>query len=401
MVLTQDWFLLTSDAHKTDATLKNKPLMDQTFTAQRQWFEYTFDTNDPAVPPKPKVDDDPEKFIAYNEAVYEFDINKRKRDATREFWGKHRQIKHKTDLRNGFKPDLPPVAYIEITSQTELNNHLKDVKWVEIFNRVKEYSDQELLDLCLYYSPANFGKTKGQILHGLLSLSHIGTDDHWKAGALFQKGVCDDFLNNYDPNNSTVSMKIYISKAIAMGIIVRTTGGYALQNGTFVGKDVNDAVLYFSSDMASYTNIIQPEVNKNSALPDDDMADYVKPWKARTIHSADKAVVQTAKNSAYNADFQRVKAEYESLGGKKGMGYNDMKEWIANKHIENAEVEKAESLPTAALELEVEPWNTEDLNKLKKLGQKYNIAGYAMYQDNPESKAKLRAKIKEKATVVA
>lgn len=401
MVLTEDWFQLTAEAHATDPTLKTKPLMDQVFTAQRKWFEYSFDTKDPIVPPKPKIDSTSEEHQIYNEAVLAFDTNKRKRDATREFWGKHRQIKHLTNLRNGFVPDLPPVASLEITSQTELDNHLKDRKFMEIFSRVTDFTTQELMDCCLYYKPVLYGKTKGQMLHGLLSLAHLGTDKQFFSGALFQEGVVDDFLNNYNPENPTIAMKIYVSKAMMMGIIVPTTGGYSLQNGTFIGKDVNEAVVYFTADMQSYTNIIQPEVNAKSKLPEDDMADYVAPWSPVKIHSADKAVVQTAKNSQYYADLTKVQDEYKRLGGREGLGYNDMKAWIAKKHIENDTVAKKEALPTASLELEIAPWETEDINKLKSLGKKYNIPGYAMYQDNADSKAKLRDKIKEKASVTA
>lgn len=395
-VLTKDWFILTSEAHATDPVLKTKPLMDQEFTAQRQWFEYSYDTKDPVVPPKPKIDATSEEHQIYNEAVAAFELNKRKRDATREFWGKHRQIKHLSNLRNGFVPDLMPVATLEVTSQTELNNHIKDKNYVEVFNRVTDFTDQELLDCCLYYKPVLYGKTKGQMLHGLLSLAHIGTDKHHFAGALFQDGVTEDFLNNYDPSNPTIAMKIYVEKAIMMKIIQPTTGGFALPNGTFIGSNSTEAVVFFNSDQQSYTNIIQPQVNAMSKLPEDDMADYVAPWTPRKIHSADKAVVQTAKNAQYSADLKRVQDEYKRLGGKEGMGYNDMKEWIAQKHLDNEALKNEEALPTNSLAIEIEPWKTRDINKLKVLAKGLNIPGYAMYQDNDASIGKLQAKIKEK-----
>lgn len=399
MVLTDDWFMMTADAHATDPVLKNKPLMDQVFTAQRRWFEYSYDTKDPFVPSKPKIDSTSEEHMIYNEAIAAFEINKRKRDATREFWGKHRQIKHLTNLRNGFVPDLPPVATLEVTSQTELNNHLKDMKYVEVFNRVLDFNDQELLDCCLYYKPVLYGKTKGQMRHGLLSLAHIGTDKHFFAGALFQEGVTDDFLNNYDPKNSTIAMKIYVEKAIMMGIIRPSTGGFSLPNGTFIGKDSTEAVVYFNSDQQSYTNIIQPQVNAMSKLPEDDMADLVAEYSPRKILSADKAVVQTAKNAQYVSDLKQVQDEYERLGGRKGMGYNDMKVWIEQKNKENDDLAKKESLPTKALEIEVEPWQTDDLNKLKMIAKGLDISGWQGYTE--AGKGKLKDKIKEKLTAQA
>lgn len=399
MVLTDDWFQVSSDAYATDPVLKIKSLMNQEFTAQRKWFEYSFDTKDPVVPPKPKIDATSEEHQIYNDAVYAFEINKRKRDATKEFWGKHRQIKHLTNLRNGFTPDLNPVATLEVTSQTELDNHLKDMKYMEIFNRVLEFTDQELLDCCLYYKPVLYGKTKGQMRHGLLSLAHIGTEKQFFSGALFQEGVADDFLNNYDPKNPTISMKIYVEKAIMMGIIVPTTGGFSLTNGTFVGSNSTEAVVFFNADMQSYTNIIQPQVNALSKLPEDDMADYVAPWSARKIHSADKAVVQTAKNAQYYSDLSQVQAEYKRLGGREGLGYNDMKAWIAQKNIENDALAKKEALPTAALEIELEPWKTEDLNKLKAIGKKLNMVGWQAVTE--AGKAKFQDKIKEKMTAQA
>lgn len=386
--------MLTEDAYTTNADFKGKRLLDQTFTEQYKFFEYDYDTNDLHVPPKPKAGD--EGIREYAEAQYANDLNKRKREATREFWGKHRQIKHATDLKNGFKPDLPPVAVLEIISQRELDNHLKDMKRVEVFNRVMNYNDQELLDVALYYKPILYGKSVSKIRYGLIGLAGIGTPESIFGGALLQPEVIDDFLMNYNSANPTISMKIYVSKAIAMGILVPSTGGYSLQNGTFVGKEVNEIVVYFTTDMQSYTNIIQPEVNKRSELPENDMDGLAITWKSMGTTTADKEVIQNAKNAQYYADLKRVQDEYKSLGGRADLGYNDMKAWILEKHAEKATIAQKEALPTKALEMEVEPWLTEDLDKLKALAKDLTIPGYAMYLDTPESKAKLREKIKAK-----
>jgi hypothetical protein len=67
-------------------------------------------------------------------------------------------------------------------------------------------------------------------------------------------------------------MKIYISKAERLGILKRGEhNALYMQSGTFVGNTIDEAVVYFSKDGQSYTNIIQPEVNKLSMLPEDDM----------------------------------------------------------------------------------------------------------------------------------
>ena len=387
MVLTTDFSLVNADEYATNPIYKGKPLMNQVFSEQRSYFEYDYDTHDLPLPAKTV-----ENARAYQLAQDANELNRRKRIATTEFWGKHRQIKHKTDLKNGFTPNLPAVAEIEIISLREQNRFRKDKKRVEIFNKVMEMDLQQVYDLALYYKPVLYGKPLSHIYDGLLSLAYIGTDDAFLGGALFQKGVDDDFLQNYDPNNITVSMKTYVSKAVAMGIIVRGTGGLALQNGTFVGKDIDAAVVYFTTDIASYTNIIQPEVNNKSELPENDLdeIDFQNAQVASERYSRKEA--QAKKDAEFKTMNEAAKKEYAALGGTKaGLRYTDMVDWIKDKKAELAEIAHNESLPTRSLEIKINPEDTADMPTLLKIAQEAGVKGWAMFKDEDKLRKAIKA----------
>lgn len=395
-VLTENFVMTTSAEFESNPQFRNENVLSVKFTPLNKIWEFEYDTEDKPLPPRPKFnEDDPETYNvmqAYEMLREENEMNRRKRIAVREFFSRHMQLEHGTDFQNGHAPSTEPVGIVEIVTQKSRLMHLADRKKTQVFAIVDGMSWQEQYDLALYYAPELAGKRRSEVLHGLIGLKGIGTKESHLGGRLWQKGIngrvtlADDFLANYS-NNPTVVVKIYVNKAIALGVIVKTTNGLYLKGTTFVGRDTDDAVIYFSKDIDAYINVVQPEVNRLSNLPEDDMGEpkleaYTKSKFATQKQNADSS-------SSYHGHMDMLKDDYKALTGKeasKTIRYEEIKEVVT-------ELKKKDSEPmgqTEVLSTTIDIDNITDLDKLKEYAKTLNVPGYQAYK----SVNALRDKIK-------
>lgn len=395
-VLTENFVMTTSAEFESNPQFRNENVLSVKFTPLNKIWEFEYDTEDKPLPPRPKFnEDDPETYNimqAYEMLREENEMNRRKRIAVREFFSRHMQLEHGTDFQNGHAPSTEPVGIVEIVTQKSRLMHLADRKKTQVFAIVDAMTWQEQYDLALYYAPELAGKRRSEVLHGLIGLKGIGTKESHLGGRLWQKGIngkmtlADDFLANYS-NNPTVVVKIYVNKAIALGVIVKTTNGLYLKGTTFVGRDTDDAVIYFSKDIDVYINVVQPEVNRLSNLPEDDMGEpqleaYVKSKFATQKQNADSS-------TSYHKHMDMLRDDYKSLTGKepsKTIRYEEIKEVVTELKKKDSEgVGQTEVLSTT---LDID--NITDLDQLKDYAKSINVPGYQAYK----SVNALRDKIK-------
>lgn len=395
-VLTENFVMTTSAEFESNPQFRNENVLSIKFTPLNKIWEFEYDTEDKPLPPRPKFnEDDPETYNvmqAYEMLREENEMNRRKRIAVREFFSRHMQLEHGTDFQNGHAPSTEPVGIVEIVTQKSRLMHLADRKKTQVFSLVDAMSWQEQYDLALYYAPELAGKRRSEVLHGLIGLKGIGTKESHLGGRLWQKGIngrvtlADDFLANYK-NNPTVVIKIYVNKAIALGVIVKTTNGLYLKGTIFVGRDTDDAVIYFSKDIDAYVNVVQPEVNRLSNLPEDDMGEpqleaYTKSKFATQKQNADSS-------TSYHSHMDMLKDDYKALTGKeasKTIRYEEIKEVVT-------ELKKKDSEPmgqTEVLSTTIDIDTITDLDKLKEYAKTINVPGYQAYK----SVNALRDKIK-------
>jgi hypothetical protein len=390
-VLTENFVMTTSAEFESNPQFRNENVLSIKFTPLNKTWEFEYDTEDKPLPPRPKFnEDDPnsyEEMQAYEDLREYNEMNRRKRIAVREFFSRHMQLEHGTDFQNGHAPSTEPIGIVEIVTQRSRLMHLADRKKAMVFSAVDSMSWQEQYDLALYYAPELAGKRRSEVLHGL-----IGTKESHLGGKLWQKGIngrmtlADDFLSNYK-NNQTVVVKIYVNKAIALGILVKTTNGLYLHGNTFVGRDADDAVVYFAKDIDSYVNVIQPEVNRMSNLPEDDMVNdkleaYTKSSFATQKMNNDSTIM-------YKEHINMLRDDYKNLTGKepnKNIKYNEIQDVVETLKKKDAEGVS----PTKALELTVDLDKITDLESLKDLAKTMGIPGYQAYK----SLAALKDKIK-------
>ena len=395
-VLTENFVMTTSAEFESNPQFRNENVLSIKFTPLNKIWEFEYDTEDKPLPPRPKFnEDDPETYNvmqAYEMLREENEMNRRKRIAVREFFSRHMQLEHGTDFQNGHAPSTEPVGIVEIVTQKSRLMHLADRKKTQVFAIVDAMSWQEQYDLALYYAPELAGKRRSEVLHGLIGLKGIGTKESHLGGRLWQKGIngrvtlADDFLANYN-NNPTVVVKIYVNKAIALGVIVKTTNGLYLKGTTFVGRDTDDAVIYFSKDIDAYVNVVQPEVNRLSNLPEDDMGEpqleaYTKSKFATQKQNADSS-------TSYHKHMDMLKDDYKALTGKeasKTIRYEEIKEVVTELRKKDSEHMGQTEVLSTTIDIDT----ITDLDKLKEYAKTINVPGYQAYK----SVNALRDKIK-------
>jgi len=202
----------------------------------------------------------------------------------------------------------------------------------------------------------------------------------------------DDFLLHY-ANNPTVVMKIYINKAISFGLLTLGNGGLYLNGATFCGRDANEAVVYFSKDMQSYTNIIQPEVNRMSQLPEDDMEEIETESYVKSSFMTQKLGAE--KNHVHFAQQELMENEYFALMGRapeKWWKFEQLKAKVEELRTRKNVVENIETLPTKKVEISLTPEISEDMEKLREVARGLDVPGYQSYRNID----KLRAAIEKK-----
>lgn len=401
-VLTENFLMMTAAEFETNPQYRSEQMLRIAFTPINRIWEFEYDTEDKPLPPRPKMNsDDPntyELMQEYDNIREENELNRRKRIAVREFFSRHMQLEHGTDFQNGHAPSSEPIGTVEIVTQKSRLMHMADRKKASVFAIVDAMSWQEQYDLALYYAPELAGKRRSEVLHGLIGLKGIGTREAHLGGKLWQKSaagrmmLADDFLANYE-NNPTVVMKIYVNKAIAYGIIVKNTNGLYLNGNVFVGRDADDAVIYFSKDIDSYVNVVQPEVNKMSNLPEDDMVD--DKLEAYTKSSFARKKVSDTATASYSNHYKMLADEYKAVTGREpGMNYEELKSAIDSLRKERASGMKADSY-TGSLEVAIDPLATDDINKLRDYAKELGIAGYQSYKSVAALKDKIKSVISE------
>ena len=234
---------------------------------------------------------------------------------------------------------------------------------------------------------------------GLIGLKGIGTNESSLGGALWQGDSADDFLERYF-DNPTVAMKIYISKAERMGILQKgANNGLYLNGSVYCGQTVDEAVVHFTTDVAAYTNIIQPEVNKMSKLPVDDMVEVNLDPKGSLTGKAFRAEnrANNEKSSVdYSADYRRLFTEYAEmcpeLGEKmdEGIRYNELKIEVARLRKALDAKRKADASPTGKLMNEVDDLLTDDVDLLRSIGTSEGVKGLHLYKDGAKIKERIR-----------
>lgn len=396
-VLTENFVMTTSAEFESNPQFRSENILTIKFTPQNKTWEFEYDTEDKPLPPRPKFnEDDPnsyEEMQAYEDLREYNEMNRRKRIAVREFFSRHMQLEHGTDFQNGHAPSTEPIGIVEIVTQKSRLMHLADRKKAMVFSVVDEMSWQEQYDLALYYAPELAGKRRSEVLHGLIGLKGIGTKESHLGGKLWQKAtngrmtLADDFLNNYK-NNHTVVVKIYVNKAIALGILVKTTNGLYLHGNIFVGRDSDDAVVYFAKDIDSYVNVIQPEVNRLSNLPEDDMVNDKLEVYTKSKFATQKLNSDSTKN--YQEHINMLRDDYRNLTGKepsKTIKYSEIQEVVDTLKKKDAEG----VAPTRVLELSADYENITDLDTLKEYARSIGIPGYQAYKSVVALKDKIKS----------
>lgn len=388
-----DWFILTNDFEMlsekevaTNIAHKGKLPIKVAFSPRQNFWDMEYDTADL---PRLSVnldDKDPSKNVLLADVERrdrEISLNQRKRIAATEFLTRHIQLVNETGRDNGHKPAGMPIGKVEILTQKARVNHLSDRKKAEVFAIIDKMTWQEQYDLALYYSadPVKVaGQRRSEVLQSLIGLKGIGTEVEFKGGIMWKKFkagvmIADDFLTNYQ-DNPTVVMKIYINKARAYGLLAMTEGGLYMTSGTFVGKDTDEAVVYFSKDVKSYTNYIQHEVNQRGELPEDDMGSYKQ--EAVPISNFERKREYGFDTEGKKQHYLSLKAELEGMGEEMPRGISGKQlEWLlVGMRADKIAKEKTAETPTKQLEVRVDPSQTTDLDALKEIMRKRQIPGW-------------------------
>lgn len=405
-VLTENFIMMSAAEFESNPAHNGENVLIIEFTPQNKIWEFEYDTEDKPLSARPKVDvDDPDSYDALNR--YEQDretneMNRRKRIAVREFFSRHMQLEQGTDFGNGHTPTSDPVGIVEIVTQKSRLMHLADRKKTKVFSIVDAMTWQEQYDLALYYAPELANKRRSEVLHGLIGLKGIGTREAYLGGKMWQKTdngkmtYADDFLQNY-ANNPTVVMKIYVNKALAYGIIIKNTNGLYLNGTTFVGRDADDAVIYFSKDIDSYANVIQPEVNRLSKLPEDDLVEDKLEAYTKSSFATKKQNEQST--VAYAEHYKVLLNEYEKLTGTKNnepLKYNELQAEVERLRASKALGEPSEG-PTAKLAAAIDPLNSDDMNILKEYAKQVGVPAYQAYKSAAALKDKIKSVLSETA----
>jgi hypothetical protein len=251
-VLTKNWKVVP-DEQFGKGEFEHEEMMDISFSRARGSFRFAFDLAPEREKPEEKSDID--DMVWRNERSLETD----KHNAAFNFFAKHMQIQ----VVGMDNPHLIGEAMfiMDFVNHRTVNNCIKSDKKVAVYNKVNAMSMQEKMNLALYFMPNLYGKRHSEIKDKLINL---------ETGLLMQDSMVELALN-YDPTNTTVSMRTYVNKAIQMGILTSGANGFYMQGNIYVGANEHDVMGYFLQDPASYNNVIVPAVNKLSKLPEDDL----------------------------------------------------------------------------------------------------------------------------------
>ena len=373
-ILTEDFQQMSLYEFENNVEHRNKKLFTFNFSESSRNFDYTYYTKERPLIPKPDLKDlkteaDHDRYaeiVRTNQTIEaENLINRRKRLATMNFFGRHMQIQQKTSLGNGHFCTSQPIAEIEILTQVAKHNYQNDLKVAKAFIKVASMEWRKQYDAAIYYIPSVFGMRQSEVLNKFIGLKGRGTKEAYLGGALWQGNNLNDFLTNYD-NNPTVVMKIYVSKAIQSKLLSQTRDGIYMNGSTFVGRTIDEAVVYFSGDMKSYTNYIQPEVDKICGLPEEDLKEEIIVPEFSDFMKKDTSAQKT---QDWKEERKAQIVEATLLGIKNPHEYKqaDLQVLVDAAKAKANAIAKHEELPTVILQQEVDDLLTEDVDKLKKI----------------------------------
>lgn len=402
-VLTENFLSVSASQLESDPALKNERILKISFTRQTPFWEMEYDTEDKPLIQPPKTAE-PEEHYQYQQTKEWNELNRRKRIAAKEFFPRHNQIQHGSDFNNGFVPSGTPIATVEIVTQKAKLHFLADCKKVHVFNKIMSMTRQQVYDLGLYYAPELcYGKRMSEVYYALIGLKDLHTPKAHVGGRMWQrhgKGiVADDFLLNYEGNNTAV-MKIYVEKAIGLGVVTRGTGGLYLSNGTFLGKNSDEAVVYLSKDQQSYNNIIQAEVNSRGEMPEDDLADE----KTEVILKSqfEKNLISAQGTAEYRNEYTMLCLEAEQITGraipedKKGL--HNMREWVKQLREKKVKGDVVATSQTHKLNVMVDDLATGDIEELKKIAKNEGVSGWQLFKSAEALREKIQEHREEKQT---
>lgn len=398
-ILTEDFQQLSLHDFETNKDHQGKKMWTFNFSEAAKSFDYEYDTKDKPLLPKPAKDSMPEKeyhdrlaeINAYNIRMEEQNLlNRRKRLATTNFFARHNAIQHKTNFDNGHHVTSHPIAEIEIVTQVARMNYLSDLKVAKAFVKVSQMPWREQYDAAIYYAPEVFGKRQSEVLYRFIGLKGRGTKEAFMGGVLWQGNNLHDFLHNYD-QNPTVVMKVYISKAIESKILQRTKDGIYMNQSTYVGRTIDEAVVYFSGDLQSYTNFIQPQVDKLCGLPEEDLVEEVI---VPEVSDYEKRELQKAKSEDWKAERKRQIEEATLLGvtDPAAFGQSDLQKLIDAAKAKKKAIERHEATPTAQLSRQIDDLDTLDIEILQSIAASEGVPGWQLYKDVDKLRAKIRSR---------
>lgn len=397
-ILTEDYQQMSLYEFENNVEHKGKKMFTFNYSESSRDLIYEYYTTEKPLLPKPELSSlktpaDHDRFaeiVSKNLRTEEENLlNRRKRLATMNFFGRHMQISQKTSLNNGHFTTSQPIAEMEIVTQVAKNNYLGDLKVAKAFIKIATMDWRKQYDAAIYYHPPVFGMRRSEVLNKFIGLKGRGTKEFYLGGVLWQNKNLDDFLQNYD-NNPTVVMKIYISKAIQAKILAHTKDGIYMNQSTFVGRTLDQAVVYFSGDLQSYTNYIQPKVDEVCGLPEDDLLEETV---VPTLSNFEKKDLAANKQQDWKEERRNQITLAESLGIKNPADYKqaDLQVLVDAAKAKLNAVAQHEALPTVILEQEVDDLLTEDVDKLKEIGAAEGINGLGQYKDIEKIRARIRS----------
>lgn len=396
-VLLDDFTQLSAEELANNPLYKGRSVFKIESSKQRRFWELDYDDSD--LPILVKSDDVTDYMVQQSKDARE--LNKRKRIAAREFIVKHYNLENRTGIKNGHTPSGYCLGYVELLTAKDKAYHLLDRRKAEVFNVIDQLPYQEQYDIALYYAPHLALERRSSMLHGLIGLKGIGVpSESTKGGVMWQRCSngdslnCDDFLENYH-NNPTVSMKIYVNKAIALGLISKSKGtssGYWMNDATFVGKEVDDIVVYFTKDVHTYTNFIQPEVNKLGVLPEDDIKDYVPTSEVTPRSKYEKENIQAKSYEQWKNYFSGMCRELEAMGYLVPWKIKtvELEMLLEGARARGAKANHGKDMPTRKLEEQVDPASKQTIEELKEEMKKRNIQGYAAVRNPDVARQKIQ-----------
>ena len=149
--------------------------------------------------------------------------------------------------------------------------------------------------------------------------------------------------------------------------------------------------MYFSGDLQSYTNFIQPQVDKLCGLPEEDLVEEVI---VPEVSDYEKRELQKAKSEDWKAERKRQIEEATLLGvtDPAAFGQSDLQKLIDAAKAKKKAIERHEATPTAQLSRQIDDLDTLDIEILQSIAASEGVPGWQLYKDVDKLRAKIRSR---------